>query len=92
MDRLCNSCGNCAVFCPYDSAPYKEKLTLFDSLEALGASENPGFCLLDRDQKRLALRLDGGVFECRLEAEGSPLPKDIAQFLDVILTRYQYLF
>ena len=25
VDRMCNECGNCAVFCPYDSAPYKEK-------------------------------------------------------------------
>ena len=29
VDRMCNECGNCAVFCPYDSAPYREKFTLF---------------------------------------------------------------
>ena len=29
IDRLCNECGNCETFCPYSSAPYKEKLTLF---------------------------------------------------------------
>ncbi len=29
VDRMCNECGNCAIFCPYDSAPYREKFTLF---------------------------------------------------------------
>ena len=25
VDRMCNECGNCTVFCPYDSAPYTRK-------------------------------------------------------------------
>ena len=29
VDKMCNECGNCAVFCPYASAPYKDKFTLF---------------------------------------------------------------
>ena len=28
VDRMCNECGNCLVFCPYDSAPYRDKFTL----------------------------------------------------------------
>ena len=27
----CNECGNCETFCPYASAPYKDKFTLFNS-------------------------------------------------------------
>ncbi|MDK2808933.1 MAG: putative selenate reductase, partial [Clostridiales bacterium] len=27
VDKMCNECGNCKSFCPYDSAPYKDKFT-----------------------------------------------------------------
>ena len=47
---LCNECGNCAVFCPYTSRPYRDKFTLFWSLEDFQNSENDGF-----------LRLEGGA-------------------------------
>ncbi|MGL4283641.1 MAG: FAD-dependent oxidoreductase, partial [Eubacterium aggregans] len=29
VDRMCNECGNCMMFCPYGSAPYNDKFTLF---------------------------------------------------------------
>ena len=29
VEGLCNECGNCEVFCPYDSDPAKDKFTLF---------------------------------------------------------------
>lgn len=92
VDRMCNSCGNCAAFCPYDSAPYQEKMALYDTPEALAASKNPGFCLLDRKTKRLKLRLDGRIIECSLGEEGCPLPKEIAAFVDAVITNYSYLF
>ena len=28
VDYMCNECGNCKSFCPYDSAPYLDKFTL----------------------------------------------------------------
>ncbi|MBQ1527290.1 MAG: putative selenate reductase subunit YgfK, partial [Lachnospiraceae bacterium] len=27
IDGMCNECGNCAVFCPYEGAPYRDKFT-----------------------------------------------------------------
>ncbi len=45
LDALCNECGNCETFCPYDSAPYKEKFTRFETEEDMAASENPGFVI-----------------------------------------------
>ena len=30
VDYMCNECGNCKSFCPYASAPYKDKFTLTD--------------------------------------------------------------
>ena len=31
LDALCNACGNCEAFCPYESAPYRDKLTLYST-------------------------------------------------------------
>ncbi len=45
IDALCNECGNCETFCPYDSAPYKEKFTRFETDRDMDASENPGFVI-----------------------------------------------
>jgi putative selenate reductase len=58
LDALCNECGNCETFCPYSSAPYKEKLTLFASEKEMDESENPGFVILP-----------GGAFKVRPEME-----------------------
>jgi putative selenate reductase len=43
IDRLCNECGNCETFCPYEGAPYKDKLTLFQDEKSFSGSNNNGF-------------------------------------------------
>jgi putative selenate reductase len=43
VDRLCNECGNCGFFCPYEGEPFTGKPTLFDRIEDLSASRNAGF-------------------------------------------------
>ncbi|MCF7858781.1 MAG: putative selenate reductase subunit YgfK [Candidatus Cloacimonetes bacterium] len=45
LDGLCNECGNCETFCPYDGAPYKDKFTLFWSKQDFNQSKNDGFIL-----------------------------------------------
>ncbi len=42
LDALCNACGNCAVFCPYEKAPYMHKFTVYASAEEFAAGEAPG--------------------------------------------------
>ena len=37
---------NCAIFCPHEGAPYKEKLTLFWNEEDFNDSDNSGFLLV----------------------------------------------
>ncbi len=44
VDSLCNECGNCGLFCPYEGEPYRGKPTLFKDRAALEASRNAGFC------------------------------------------------
>ena len=77
VDRMCNECGNCAVFCPYDSAPYREKFTLFQGFLPLGG-------------KKVLVRLDSKVFEADLDAKND-LPADIEVFIWTVLTKYAYL-
>ncbi len=89
VDRMCNECGNCAVFCPYDSAPYREKFTLFLTREDFEKSpENQGF--LPLGGRRALVRLEGRVFEADLEREND-LPADLEVLILTILTNYGYL-
>ena len=40
VDYMCNECGNCKSFCPYASAPYKDKFTLFANEKDMADSKN----------------------------------------------------
>ncbi len=89
VDRMCNECGNCAVFCPYDSAPDREKFTLFLTREGFDESvNNQGF--LPLGGKKVLVRLDSKVFEADLDAKND-LPADIEVFIWTVLTKYAYL-
>ena len=89
VDRMCNECGNCAVFCPYDSAPYRDKFTLFLTREGFDESvHNSGF--LPLGGKKVLVRLNGKVFEADLDAKND-LPADIEVFIWTVLTKYAYL-
>ena len=86
IDRMCNECGNCLVFCPYDSAPYKEKWTLFSTRKEFEGSENRGFFPLGGG--RYLVRLDG-VEQIDL-AEGK-FDEKLTKLLRCIETDYAYL-
>ena len=89
VDRMCNECGNCAVFCPYDSAPYRDKFTLFLTREGFDESvNNQGF--LPLGGKKVLVRLDGKVLEADLDGKND-LPADVEVFIWTVLTKYAYL-
>jgi putative selenate reductase len=70
LDALCNECGNCATFCPYEGRPYKDKLTLFSSKADFDRSDNSGFWVSDApDGAKVHVRLNGVRWE---EFLGSP--------------------
>jgi putative selenate reductase len=61
VDDLCNECGNCGFFCPYEGRPYEGKPTLFSSEADLKASGNAGIAFIGpRDKPNLAIRTDMG--------------------------------
>ena len=89
IDRMCNECGNCAAFCPYSSAPFRDKFTLFLDREGFDESaNNSGF--LPLEGKQVLVRLNGRVFEADLNADND-LPADIEMFILTVLTKYNYL-
>ena len=89
VDRMCNECGNCAIFCPYDSAPYRDKFTLFMTREGFDESEkDSGF--LPLGGKKVLVRLAGRVFEADLDGRND-LPADVEVFILTVLTKYAYL-
>jgi len=62
IDGLCNECGNCETFCPYDGIPYKEKVTLFENEKDMMDSTNDGFVFLENIKTGLVkYRLNGKI-------------------------------
>lgn len=53
LDGLCNECGNCETFCPYQGKPYKDKFTLFWSEEDFDNSTNDGFLILNHNEIKI---------------------------------------
>jgi len=89
VDRMCNECGNCLVFCPYSSAPYKDKFTLFHDQAGFDESVcNQGF--LPLGEIKVLIRLNGEVKEVDLN-EANDLPADIEVLIYTVLTNYRYL-
>lgn len=89
VDTMCNECGNCATFCPYDSAPYKDKFTLFANEKDMADSTNEGFVILDADKKEFKVRLLGK--ETRVNSGNSSIPADLMAIMTTICKDYQYL-
>ena len=95
LDGMCNECGNCETFCPYDSAPYKDKLTLYWSLKEFEDSRNSGFVLFDRAKNHFRLRLDQEVEDIAFDSFGNcskRLSNGIAEVIWQTYTNYDYIF
>ena len=88
IDRLCNECGNCTQFCPYDSRPSRDKLTLFHTPEDMDDSANPGVLFLSHDTVRVRLFKDCAQYDL---TTGTGLPPELHQFLLTLRDRYGYL-
>jgi len=79
---MCNECGNCEIFCPYSSAPYKDKFTLFACEEDFDNSENQGFLLLEDGSVRV--RING---EVNIVSDGSDLQDEIWELIQAAVSK-----
>jgi len=89
VDGMCNECGNCAVFCPYESAPYQDKFTLFWSREDFDHSENPGFLRLDGC--KTLVRFAGKVQEYDVSDSACGLYDPLRRLICAVYENYSYL-
>lgn len=90
VDYMCNECGNCKSFCPYDSAPYLDKFTLFADEKDMDDSKNQGFTVLDRDQVKCKVRFFGETYVWT-KGEETRIPEGILKLMETVCTDYAYL-
>lgn len=90
VDYMCNECGNCRSFCPYDSAPYLDKFTLFADEKDMEESSNQGFAVLDREKIVCKVRFFG---ETTVWTKGEPtrIPDGLLRLMETVCTEYAYL-
>lgn len=91
VDYMCNECGNCRSFCPYDSAPYLDKFTLFANEEDLQHSENEGFVVLNAESGRFLVRHDGRILEIHAGGERAEIAPELIKIMETVCTGYSYL-
>lgn len=89
VDYMCNECGNCKSFCPYDSSPYKEKITLFTTLADFENSKNEGFLLLDED--KLIFRVRFGNMVKDVDIKNCNLDEGLKKFILAVYNDYRYI-
>ena len=89
VDGMCNECGNCAVFCPYDSRPYQDKFTLFWTAWDFEHSNNAGYLPLENG--RVLVRLGDQVKEYDHHDSKCGLYEDLRQLILAVETSYAYL-
>jgi len=86
IDGMCNECGNCETFCPYNGKPYRDKLTLFWSKEDFDNSKNNGFILeSDSGEPEFRLRLSSKIYSVRYDENGKVLSEIKSEDLDELL-------
>lgn len=91
VDYMCNECGNCKSFCPYDSAPYLDKFTLFASEADMENSKNQGFAVLDKEAGSCKVRLYGKVLAYTAGTAPEEIPEGIRGIMDAVIEDYGYL-
>lgn len=91
VDYMCNECGNCKSFCPYDSAPYLDKFTLFANEADMENSKNQGFTVLDRETMSFKVRYLGNVLQWKAGEKDSDIPEGLRAVMEAVLKDYHYL-
>ncbi|MCK4308408.1 MAG: putative selenate reductase subunit YgfK, partial [Candidatus Atribacteria bacterium] len=106
LDALCNECGNCGTFCPYDGLPYKDKLTLFTIMEDFKNSTNNGFIVTGSlGSQLITLRLNNNLWTLKLSRDGKLIPtgdqypkghdiseiREVSAIISTVFKDYSYL-
>lgn len=94
IDKMCNECGNCKIFCPYSGAPYKDKLTLFETYGDMLESENNGFCFIRPGKEAVKVRLYDKEYSSDTITDLISLgvDRDIVRVIDTVYKQGDRLF
>ena len=88
VDYMCNECGNCKSFCPYASAPYKDKFTLFANEKDMADSKNDGFVVLDKENKTCKVRFVGQITDCKADDPADKLYDGLKKLICAVIDDY----
>ena len=91
VDYMCNECGNCKSFCPWDSAPYLDKFTLFANEKDMENSKNQGFTVLDAQSGACKVRLQGKVMDYTVGSGCDAVPEGIDKIMATVIKDYSYM-
>ncbi|WP_373213898.1 putative selenate reductase subunit YgfK [Ruminococcus sp. 5_1_39BFAA] len=91
VDYMCNECGNCKSFCPYASAPYKDKFTLFANEADMENSSNDGFAVVNRETKECKVRFLGKITDCKADDPADKLYEGLRRLMCAVIDDYGYL-
>ena len=91
VDYMCNECGNCKSFCPYASAPYKDKFTLFANEKDMADSKNDGFVVLDKENKTCKVRFVGLITDCKADDPADKLYDGLKKLICAVIDDYGYM-
>ncbi len=88
---MCNECGNCGIFCPYEGNPYKDKLTLFWTKEDFENSTNKGFLVIDKDKGICKVRReDTEIIDYTIGKEND-VSKEMDSMIKTFINEYSYM-
>ncbi|HGJ5856390.1 putative selenate reductase subunit YgfK [Arsenophonus nasoniae] len=93
LDAMCNECGNCAQFCPWQGKPYRDKVTIFSLEEDFINSTNPGFWA---EGDRISVRLNSQTWLLRInnDSQFQKIPPELhnmCQIISHVHKHHQYL-
>ncbi len=91
VDDMCNECGNCKSFCPYASAPYQDKFTLFANEADMADSKNEGFTVLDKETLKCRVRYLGEEFVWEKGQQDGRLFEGLQRLIEAVVVDYGYL-
>ena len=99
IEGLCNECGNCAVFCPYDSDPAKDKFTLYWTVAEFEIGHHEGYVYTGENTLKMRHRetvydlvLENGEVRFRdVAIQASAEMQGLLKMIDTVENQYPYL-
>ncbi len=88
VDKMCNECGNCTVFCPYASQPCKDKFTIFQTEADMEESQNKGFLFLPDGKIRVRMDCTSDYTARELH----DLNTSVSTLIETVRNQYSYLY